>query len=261
MCKYFTWQHYCNSLQNNQMKKILAISALSLTIVLSGCDTLNQYAGVLNQTVGIPSQAEMGLGLKQALEFGANYSADRLSAKDGYLGNLAIKIVFPDEAKKIENTLRAVGLNSLCDNVITSLNRAAEDAAIEAKPIFVNAIKQMSFQDVTNILLGNQDAATTYFKGTTSIALSDKFKPIINTSLSKVGATKYWGDLMSNYNRIPLVKPINTDLAAYVTDRAINGLFIEIAKEELKIRGNLSARSTSLLQKVFGYADRQKAGQ
>ncbi len=242
------------------MKRIITISAISLTLVLSSCDTLNQYAGILNQTVGIPSQAEMGLGLKQALEFGTNYSADRLSSKDGYLGNLAIKIVFPDEARKVENTLRAIGLNSLCDNVITSLNRAAEDAALEAKPIFVNAIKQMSFQDVTNILLGQQDAATNYFKGTTSVALADKFRPIINSSLNKVGATRYWGDVISNYNRIPLVKPINTDLAGYVTERAINGLFIEIAKEELKIRGNLAARSTSLLQKVFGYADRQKAG-
>jgi hypothetical protein len=202
----------------------------------------------------------MGLGLKQALEFGTNYSAERLSAKDGYLGNLAIKILFPEEARKVENTLRAVGLNSLCNNVITSLNRAAEDAAMEAKPIFVSAIKQMSFQDVTNILLGQEDAATLYFKRTTSIALVDKFRPIINASLSKVGATRYWGDVVNSYNRLPLVKPVNTDLAGYVTDKAINGLFMEIAKEELKIRQNLSSRSTSLLQKVFAYADRQKAG-
>ena len=244
------------------MKRIFAVSALSLTLVLSSCDTLNQYAGVLNQAVGVvaPTQTEMGLGLKQALEFGTNYSAERLSAKDGYLGNLAIKILFPEEARKVENALRAIGLNSLCNNVITSLNRAAEDAAMEAKPIFVSAIKQMSFQDVTNILLGQEDAATLYFKRTTNIALSDKFRPIINSSLSKVGATRYWGDVVNNYNRLPLVKPVSTDLAGYVTDKAINGLFIEIAKEELKIRQNLSARSTSLLQKVFAYADKQKAG-
>jgi hypothetical protein len=226
--------------------------------MFSSCDTLNQYAGVLNQATGVPSNTEINLGLKQALEFGTNYSADRLSAKDGYLGNLAVKILMPPEAQKVENTLRSLGLNSLCDNVIMSLNRAAEDAAIQAKPIFVNAIKQMSFQDVTNILLGQQDAATMYFKRTTSIALADKFRPSINNSLSKVGATRYWGDLTSTYNRIPLVKPINTDLAGYVTDRAIAGLFIEVAQEELKIRQNLAARSTSLLQKVFGYADRQR---
>ncbi len=240
------------------MKKLILITILSSTLVFSSCDTLNQYAGVLNQATGIPSTTEINLGLKQALEFGTNYSADRLSAKDGFLGNLAVKILMPPEAQKVEKTLRSLGLNSLCDNVITSLNRAAEDAAIQAKPIFVNAIKQMSFTDVTNILLGQQDAATMYFKRTTSIALADKFRPSINNSLSKVGATRYWGDLTNTYNKIPLVKPINTDLAGYVTDRAIDGLFIEVAQEELKIRQNLAARSTSLLQKVFGYADRQK---
>jgi hypothetical protein len=243
------------------MKRLAIISILSSTLVLASCDTLNQYAGVMNQAgLGAPSNAEMNLGLKQALEFGTNYSTDRLSAKDGFLGNLAIKILMPNEAKKVENTLRSLGLNSLCDNVITSLNRAAENATIEAKPIFVNAIKQMSFQDVTNILLGQPDAATLYFKRTTSIALADKFRPIINTSLSQVGATRYWSDLTNTYNRIPLVKPINTDLAGYVTQKAMDGLFYEIALEELKIRQNISARSTSLLQKVFGYADRQKAG-
>ncbi|MBC7654393.1 MAG: DUF4197 domain-containing protein [Oligoflexus sp.] len=240
------------------MKKLAIIFILSSTLMFSSCDTLNQYAGVINQAAGIPSNTEINLGLKQALEFGTNYSAERLSTRDGYLGNLAIKILMPPEAQKVENTLRSLGLNTLCDNVITSLNRAAEDAAIQAKPIFVNAIKEMSFQDVSNILLGQQDAATLYFKRTTSIALADKFRPSINNSLSKVGATRYWGDLTSRYNKIPLVKPINTDLAGYVTDRAIDGLFIEIAQEELKIRQNLAARSTSLLQKVFGYADRQK---
>nr|WP_294896447.1 DUF4197 domain-containing protein [uncultured Pedobacter sp.] len=244
------------------MKKLTIITIISSTLILSSCDTLNQYAtqygGVLNQTLGTPSSTEMSLGLKQALEFGTNYSTERLSAKDGYLGNLAVKIFFPAEAQKAEKALRAIGLNSLCDNVITSLNRAAEDAAQQAKPIFVNAIKQMSFQDVTSILLGQQDAATLYFKRTTSAALADKFRPIINNSLSKVGATKYWGTVTSSYNRLPLVTPINTDLTGYVTDKAIDGMFVEVAKEELKIRENLSARSTSLLQKVFAYADQQK---
>ena len=145
-----------------QIKRFSISLMLLFTILISSCETLNQYAGTINQALGTPTPAEMNLGLKQALEFGTNYSADRLSAKDGFLGNVAIKILFPDEAKKVENTLRSIGLNSLCDNVILSLNRAAEDAAIEAKPIFVAAIKQMSFQDVTNILLGQQDAATTY---------------------------------------------------------------------------------------------------
>lgn len=242
------------------IKKLSLIAALSSTLLLVSCDTLNQYAGVINQTMGTPSQTEMSLGLKQALEYGTNYSAERLSAKDGFLGNLAVKILFPEEARKVENTLRSIGLNQLCDNVIISLNRAAEDAAQEAKPIFIAAIKQMSFQDVTNILLGQQNAATLYFKRTTSDVLADKFRPIINTSINKVGATRYWADVTSRYNKIPLVKPVDTDLTTYVTEKAIEGLFIEIAKEELKIRQNISARPTSLLQKVFGYAERQKAG-
>jgi hypothetical protein len=240
------------------MKRIAITIILSFTIILSSCDALNQYAGAINQTLGTPTNSEMSLGLKQALEFGTNYSAERLSVKDGFFGNLAVKILFPDEARKVENTLRSIGLNSLCDNVILSLNRAAEDAAIEAKPIFVAAIKQMSFQDVTNILLGQQDAATLYFKRTTSNLLADKFRPIINNSLSKVGATRYWTDVISTYNKVPLVKPINTDLADYVTNKAMDGLFLEIAKEELKIRQNVTDRSTVLLQKVFSYADRQK---
>ncbi|RKD20058.1 hypothetical protein BCY91_00050 [Pelobium manganitolerans] len=240
------------------MKKFALIGVLSASIVFSSCDTLNQYSGVINQALGTPSTTEMSLGLKQALEFGTNYSSERLAAKDGFLGNMAVKILFPEEARKVETALRSIGLDNLCDNVIVSLNRAAEDAAKEAKPIFVNAIKQMSFQDVTNILLGQENAATLYFKRTTSVALADKFKPVISSSLSKVGATKYWGDVTSRYNKLPLVKPINTDLAAYVTDKAIDGMFVEIAQEELKIRQNLSARSTSLLQKVFAYADQQK---
>ena len=200
----------------------------------------------------------MSMGLKQALEFGTNYSADRLSAKDGFLGNMAVKILFPDEAKKVENTLRSLGLNQLCDNVILSLNRAAEDAAKEAKPIFVAAIKQMTFQDVSNILLGEQDAATNYFKRTTSSLLAQKFRPVIKSSINKDGATPYWTDITTRYNKIPLVKPIQTDLTGYVTDKAIAGLFVEIAQEELKIRQQASARSTPLLQKVFGYAATKK---
>jgi hypothetical protein len=241
-----------------QIKRLSISLMLILALLFTSCEALNQYTGTINQTLGTPSTSEMSLGLKQALEFGTNYSADRLSTKDGFLGNIAIKILFPDEAKKVENTLRSIGLNNLCDNVILSLNRAAEDAAIEAKPIFVAAIKQMSFQDVTNILLGRQDAATTYFKLNTSGLLAGKFRPIINSSLNKVGATKYWTDVTSNYNKIPLVKPINTDLTAYDTGKAIDGLFLEIAKEELKIRQNVNSRGTLLLQKVFAYADKQK---
>jgi len=244
------------------MKKLslylLALAALSL----GSCDVQSQQAlgGILKQipTNGNPTTLEIASGLKQALEIGTNQGADRLSARDGFFGNMAVKILFPTEAQKVERTLRSIGLNSLADNVILSINRAAEDAAKEAKPIFVSAIKQMTITDATNILLGNKDAATQYFKRVTTAQLMEKFKPVISNSLSKVGATRYWTDAATAYNKVPLVKPVNTDLANYVAEKAIEGMFIQVAQEELKIRDNISARSTTLLQKVFGYADTKK---
>lgn len=205
-----------------------------------------------------PTTSQIGLGIKEALEIGTSHGADLLSAKDGFLGNAAVKILFPPEAQKVEKTLRAIGLASLADNVVVSLNRAAEDAAKEAKPIFLSAIKQMTITDATNILLGNQNSATEYFKRVTTAQLMEKFSPVVTTSLSKVGATKYWTDASTRYNKIPLVKPVNTDLSNYVAQKAIDGMFIQVAQEELSIRNNLGARSTTLLQQVFGYADKKK---
>ncbi|MBN3583608.1 DUF4197 domain-containing protein [Algoriphagus aestuarii] len=239
----------------SKINKNIAFIFLFFGLLSTGCDTINQLGGQLG--LGTPTEQEINLGLKQALEYGTGYASERLSQEDGYLGNLAIKIVFPEEAQKVENTLRSIGLGNLCDQVITSVNRAAEDAAMEAKPIFVAAIKEMTINDVKNILLGQDNAATLYFENKTTSALESKFKPIIESSLNKVGATKYWGDVIGKYNQVPLVKPIETDLSRYVTQKAIDGLFYEIAKEELKIRENVTARSTLLLQKVFGYADSQ----
>ena len=227
-------------------------------MIMTGCATLTQIADAAGQQLLNPTNTEINSGIKEALEKGTGISAERLSVQNGYLGNLDVKILFPQEAKNVESTLRSLGLGSMCDQVITSLNRAAEDAAMEAKPIFVDAIKQMSFQDVQKILLGEQNAATQYFQGTTTSSLSSKFSPIIDASLKKVDATKYWSDVMTRYNKVPFVKKVNTDLTAYVTQKAIDGLFIEIAKEELKIRENFSARTSPLLQKVFGYAETQK---
>lgn len=249
------------------MSKILTIQSafkvalLTGVLLITSCDTLNQATQILNQSgFGNPTSSEISLGLKQALEVGTILSSERLATKDGYLGNLAIKILFPEEAQKAEKTLRSLGFNTLADNVINSLNRAAEDAALEAKPIFISAIKQMTITDASNILLGRQDdAATQYFKRVTSDQLRIKFQPIIQSSLTKVGATRYWGDVVNTYNKVPFVTRINPDLQAFVTQKAIDGLFLEIAKEELKIRTNISARSGTLLQKVFGYADRNRA--
>src|SRR5699024_8867505 len=203
-----------------------------------------------------PTQYEINSGLKQALELGIKQGVKQVSAKDGFFKNSLIKVLFPPEAQKVENTLRQVGLGSLTDKVILSLNRAAEDASREALPIFINALKGMSFRDASQILLGDDTSATHYFRQATTNELSKKFEPVISKSLNKVDATRYWGTVMTQYNKIPLVKPINTDLSAYVTQQAINGLFTMIAQKETGIRENLANRTTPLLKKVFGYADR-----
>jgi len=238
------------------MKKPRLILLLLLFIGLSSFTPLNQTSVAANTQPAKPSSFEIGSSLKQALEIGTVKSADQLSAIDGFFANAAVKILFPPQAQKVERTLRSFGLNKLCDNVILSLNRAAEDAAKQAKPIFISAIKKMTLKDVTNILLGSQDAATQYFKNTTTGQLSTTFKPVVQNSLNKTGATMYYGDAVNQYNQIPFVRKLNPNISDYVTQKAIDGLFYEIALEELNIRKNIGARSTPLLQKVFGFADK-----
>lgn len=205
-----------------------------------------------------PSPLDMVGGIKDALLQGTNKSTTQLSAVNGFLGNAAVKILFPPEAQKAEKTLRKLGMGKLCDQVIVSMNRAAEDAAKQAEPIFIDAIKQMTVTDATNILLGPPDAATQYFKRVTSAQLFARFRPVIKVSLDKVNATKYYGDVAGEYNKLPFVKHLNPDIADYATQKAIDGIFIEIAAEELNIRKNLSARSTPLMQKVFSFAQAAK---
>ena len=175
-----------------------------------------------------------------------------VSKVDGYFKNPEIKIPFPPEVKQVEARLRQMGLGGEVDRFVLTLNRGAEDAAKEAKPIFIEAVKQMTIQDAWAILRGEKDAATQYLKKTTSVQLKAKFKPVIQQSLNKVNATKYYGDLVNTYNKIPLVQKVNPDLDEYATDKAIEGLFVMIAKEEKNIRENPVARTTELLKKVFG---------
>jgi len=237
------------------MKKLLPLVFFAF-ITLSVITTLTGSSQVMAQSQ--PSLFDMADGLKQALLQGTSKSTSQLSALNGFLGNPAVKITFPPQAQQAEHTLRGLGLNKLCDNVILSLNRAAEDAAGQAEPIFADAIQHMSFDDATNILLGNQDAATQYFKRTTSAALAARFKPVIQASLNKVGATKYYGDAAKAYNKLPFVAHINPDVADYATQKAIDGIFIEMAIEELNIRRNISARSTPMMRRVFSFADQGK---
>lgn len=198
------------------------------------------------------SNDEVTEGLKEALVKGISEGSDLVSQVDGYFKNPAIKIPFPPEVEQVETTLRQVGLGGEVDKFVLTLNRGAEDAAKEAKPIFLAAIRQMTIEDAWSILQGQDDAATQYLKTSTSELLKEKFKPVIQNSLSKVNATKYYSDLVSSYNRIPLVQKVNPDLDEYATERAIEGLFVMIAKEEKNIRENPLARTSELLKKVFG---------
>jgi hypothetical protein len=191
-------------------------------------------------------------GIREALVNGTGESVKQVSAINGYWANPEIKIPFPPEAKEMESKLKAIGMARKVDEFNESMNRAAEKAANEAKPIFIAAIKGMTVRDAIHIVRGADNAATMYLKNSTSPELIGKFQPIIKTSLDNVNATRYWSDLISIYNKIPLVKKMNPNLSEYVTQRAIDGLFIMIAKEELKIRKDPVARTSELLKKVFG---------
>jgi predicted S18 family serine protease len=194
---------------------------------------------------------EAASGLKEALIQGISKGSDQASATDGFNLNKLIRIPFPPDAQKMANTLRSIGLGSQVDKFELSLNRGAEDAAKSAKPIFISAIKSLTFTDVWNILTGQKDAATQYLKRTTTSQLTTAFMPIMQQSLDKVDATKYYTSLSTTYNKLPLVTPVQTNLNQYATGKAIEGLFTLIAQEEADIRENPVARTTSLLKKVF----------
>lgn len=210
-----------------------------------------QFWKKLSSSTTTPSAAEVTRGLKEALTQGANKGADQVSKLDGYFKNAEIKIPFPPEVSIVETKMRMLGFGSQVDEFVLSLNRAAEDAAKESVPIFVSAIQKMTIDDAYAVLKGEPDAATQYLKRTTTPQLKDKFKPIVQNSLNKVNATKYYGDLVNNYNKIPFVTKVNPDLNSYATDMAIQGLFVMIAKEEKNIRKDPLARTTDLLKKVF----------
>lgn len=220
-------------------------------------DILNKGKKILNDQSGKSgsnlSNSEVIAGLKQALEIGSNNAGNQLSAMNGYFGNQLIKIMMPPEARQVEQTLRSIGMGSEVDKAILAMNRAAEDAAKKAAPIFVDAIRTITINDGLSILRGGNGAATNYLKGRTNQQLSNAFRPVIENSLKKVDATKYRTQVFTIYNKLPTTRnKVNPDLTGYVTDRALNGLFVTVEQEENKIRQNPSARVTDLLRKVFG---------
>ena len=213
----------------------------------------NQLPGILDQT----GTVDIAGGLKEALNNGISKQVTKLTAVDGYYKNEMVKILLPEELQKVDAGLRKIGLGKLADDGLKAINHTAEDAVKEATPIFVDAVKGMSFNDAKNILMGNESAATTYLQGSTSTALYSKFNPVIKNSFSKVGADKIWANIITKYNAIPFVKKVNPDLTDYVTNQAMNGVFKMIAVEEKNIRTNLNSRTSDLLKKVFAMQDKK----
>lgn len=234
------------------MKKIV----LSLFVfTLFSCAEMQQVLDQLPTETGTLSQDQIGSGLKEALNNGITKQVSKLTSTDGFFKNEAVKILLPDELQKVDKTLRDIGLSSLADEGLKVINRAAEDAVKEATPIFVDAVKGMTFNDAKNILLGDDNSATNYLQNTTSTALYSKFNPVIQNSFAKVGADQVWNNIITKYNSIPLVKKVNPDLTDYTTNKAMEGVFKMIAVEEKDIRNNLSSRTSDLLKKVFALQD------
>ena len=228
------------------MKRILIVVLFSG--LFYGCDVIKQFPQITGVT-----EAEAGEGIKEALGQGLAGAVLKLNKEDGFFKDAFYKILIPEDARKIENTLRDIGLGNMVDKAILQINRGAEDAAGYAKPIFVNAIKSMTIQDAIGLVRNGDTSATHFFREKTTAQLVAAFTPIIKSSLDKVNAAKYYSDMVNKYNSLPIVfKKLNPDLTGYVTSKATNALFDLVAQEERNIRNNFAARTTELLKKVFG---------
>jgi len=244
------------------IKKLLYATAILLCISGTAGAQFSDYLNKAENAIsgkkkgkkgGALTEADISAGLRQALQVGAKNATQKVSAPNGFFGNALIKVLMPPEAQKVENTLREIGLGGQVDQAILSMNRAAEDASGKALQIFIDAITSMSIQDAVSILKGGNDAATQYLKQKTTASLTAAFRPVIQASLDKVNATKYWKTVFTTYNELPTTfKKVNPDLTGYVTERALNGVFVYIADEEGKIRMDPAAQVTDLLKKVFG---------
>lgn len=234
------------------MKQVVMFSLFFM--FLSSCAVLQQTMDDYLDEESLTTE-EVASGLKEALIRGISEGAARASQVDGYFGNPKLKIPFPPDVQKVENRLRELGMGSEVDRFVKTLNRAAEEAAKEAKPIFVNAIRSMTLQDAWGILKGADNAATNYLQDKTSAQLKVKFLPVIRKTLDRVNATRYYGDIVNTYNKIPFVEDVNPDLDDYAADMALEGLFRLVAEEEAKIRKDPLARTTELLRKVFKAQD------
>ena len=236
------------------MKKLLT-PLLAVCFTLFGCAELQQAVSQFPQAGGLLSNADIAAGLREALDNGIDKQVTKLTKTDGFYKNQLVKILLPAELQKVDKTLRDIGLGSLADEGLKMMNRAAEDAVKEATPIFVSAVKNITFNDARNILMGNDESATNYLRTATSSQLYSKFNPVIKSSFNKVGADKVWSNIITKYNQIPLVTKVNPDLTDYVTDKALEGVYKMIAVEEKQIRNDINARTSELLKRVFAAQD------
>jgi hypothetical protein len=238
------------------MKKIAFLAlALSLFAVPFSAYSQIKLPKILsgNKNANGVSENEAGSGIKEALTQGVTTAVLNLNKTDGFFGSEVYKMLLPPDAIKIENTLRKAGMGAQVDKAILAINRGAEDAVAFAKPIFIDAIKEMTLTDAMNILKGGKDAATQYFKAKTSEKLTAAFTPSVKTSLDKVEATKHYEGIVNTYNKFPTTfKKLNPDLTSYVVSKAVDALFDQVAKEEANIRANPLARTSDILKKVFG---------
>jgi len=239
------------------MKTFKKLSVLLLVLCCFSCNELQDVVNNLPLDEGGLSQGQIANGLKEALNKGVSKQVSKLTQKNGFYKNDLVKIMLPEKLQKVDEGLRKIGLGSLADEGIKYLNRAAEDAVGTATPIFVDAIKNMSFSDAKSILMGDNHAATSYLENTTTQKLYDEFNPVIKNSFQKVGADEIWSNLIQKYNQIPFTESVNPDLTDYVTDQALQGVFTMIGQEEENIRENIGARTSSLLKKVFALQDRK----
>jgi hypothetical protein len=242
------------NIENKKMMKKYIIVLLAAFSV-SACAELQQVVNQLPQDNTVISNTDIAAGLKQALDLGIEKQVSKLTETDGFYKNDLVKILLPEDLQKVDKALRDIGLSSLADEGLKMLNRAAEDAVKEATPIFINAVKEMTFTDAKNILLGNDDEATKYLTNKTQTDLYNKFNPVIKNSFSKVGADQIWNNLITKYNSIPFTSNVNPDLTDYVTNEALKGVYTMISVEEKAIRTNFESRTTNLLKKVFALQD------
>jgi hypothetical protein len=239
------------------MKAYIRLAAVALFIPMVSCSQIDfkKIGNDINKQVNGKkplSNDEIIAGLKEALNVGSRNASSSASKTDGYFRHPVIKIPFPPEAQQMESKLRSIGMGKQVDEFVMTLNRAAEEAAKKAAPVFVDAVKQMTITDGLQILRGSDTAATSYLKKTTTPRLHDDFKPVIKSATQKVDVTRYWNPLISAYNKIPFVTHMNPDLDEYITQRALSGLFYLVSQEETKIRKDPAARVTDILKKVFG---------